>query len=471
MRSRVLAAVASTAIVVSACGGGSSSGGPQTEQGAMDAVANAQRALFSGDSGDVMNFLNADCRERVDEDEVKLLLAFAVGMLNETDIDLDDVEITTSIDDYDGDTAEVKVEYVMPDGSDGDDSLFFSDERIDVMYEDGKWVAEDCDFSDDSEQQADELAEELEAAGLTGTRDDPVPAGTAAPVGQGFTVSIDAVDPDAFAAVEAGGGWASEPEAGNQLVMVDVTVGYSGSEEPVDVGDVSFTAVGGTSGVGVDFYGCSGLDDELRSYDTALMNGGVASGAICGEVPSSDIAGMVLNVGANFSDNTVFFDPAVSAASPTAVTGASGPQPDGDLTDDRNAPIPVGTATDIGEGWTLTVNGVDPDAAGTLAANEFNDPAAPGSAYVLVDVSLQFDGEGSGTGTAADLHLVGDSNVAARAGCSVSWDGELDRFAEVFAGGTIQGELCFEVAAADVASAVLLAGAEWGEEPEVFALR
>lgn len=457
------------ALVVAACGGGDS-GGAQTEQGAMDAVAKAQRAVLDGDSGGVMGFLNAECRAGVDEDEVKLLLAFAVGLLSDAEFDLGDVEINTSIDEYDGDTAEVRVEYVMPDGSDGDDSLFFSDETVDVMYEDGKWVAEDCDFGDDSEQQADDLAEALESAGLAGTRDDPVPAGTAAPVGQGFTVSIDAVDPDAYDAVQAGGGWASEPAAGNQLVMIDVTVGYAGEEEPVDVGSVSFTAVGGTSGVGADLFGCSGLDTELESYNTGLMNGGVASGSICGEVPSADVAGMVLSVGVNFSDSSVFFDPATTGASTSPVVGASGPQPDGDLTDDRVDPIPVGTATDIGEGWTITVNGVDPDAAGTLAANEFNDPAAPGSAYVLVDVSLQYDGEESASATAVELRLVGDSNVASRSGCSVSWDAELDRWADVFTGGTLTGEVCFEIPAGDVASALLLAGAEWGEDPEVFAL-
>lgn len=467
MRSRVLAAVAAV-LVLAACGGGDS-GGPQTEQGALDAVKKSQEAVLQGNADDVINFLSAECRASVDEDEVRLVLGLATAFLGD-EVDLDSIEVETSIEEFDGDTAEVSVEYVLPEDTAIED-LFFSTETIDVMYEDGKWVAEDCDFGDDAEQAADDLAEELEAAGLAATRDDPAPASTATPVGGGFTVSVDSFDPDAYAAVEAAGGFVSEPETGNQLVMIDVTIGYRGSDEPVGVGDVYFTGVGGTSAVGVDFFGCSGMEGELDSFGTALLSGGVTSGAICGEVPSDDVTGLLLNVGPNFSDNLVFIDPASPAASPTAVTGSTGPDPDGDLADGRADPIAVGTATDVGEGWTLTVNGLNPDAAGTLAVNEFNDPPPAGSAFVLVDVTLQYEGEESGSPTIIDFHVAGDSNVAGRVGsCSQSWDGELDRFSEVFGGGTLSGELCFEVPESDLDSIQMLATANFGDDPEVFAL-
>ena len=468
MRSRVLAGVATMAVVAAACGGGDS-GGPQTEQGALDAVKRSQEAVLQGDADGVIDFLSAECRESIDEDEVRLALGFAAAFLGD-EVDLDAIEVETSIEEFDGDTAEVSVEYVLPEDSAVDD-LFFSTETIDVMYEDGKWVAEDCDFGDDSEQAADELNEELAAAGLAATRDDPAPAGNATPVGGGFTVSVDLFAPDAYEAVQSAGGFMSEPEPGNVLVLVDVTIGYRGSDEPVGVGELYFTGVGGTSAVGVDFYGCSGMEGELDAFGTALMSGGVTSGSICGEVPASDVDGLLLNVGPNFSDNLVFIDPAVPAASSTPVTGSTGPDPDGDLTEGRNAPIAVGTPTDVGEGWTMTVNGLNPDADGTLAANEFNDPAPAGSVFVLVDLTLEYEGEETGSATAIDLHMVGDSNLAVRSGsCSVSWDGELDRFSEVFDGGTLTGELCFRVPESDLDSIVLLATAEFGGDPEVFAV-
>jgi hypothetical protein len=389
MRSRVLASVATAALVLAACGGGDS-GGPQTEQGALDAVKKSQEAVFKGNADDVLDFLSAECRESVDEDEVKLVLGLTTAFLGD-EVDLDAIEVETSIEEFDGDTAEVRVEYILPEDTDVED-LFFSSETVDVMYEDGKWVAEDCDFGDDTEQAADDLAEELAAAGLAATRDDPAPAGVATPVGGGFTVSVDAFDPDAYESVQAAGGFVNEPEAGNQLVRIDVTVGYQDSDEPVGVGEVYFTGVGGANAVGIDFYGCSGIEDELDAFGTALLSGGVTSGAICAEVPADDVTGMLLNVGPNFSDNLVFIDPAAPASTPTEVTGLTGPDPDGDLAAGRADPIPVGTATDVGEGWTVTVNGLNPDAAGTLAVNEFNDPPPSGSAFVLVDLTLQYEG-------------------------------------------------------------------------------
>ena len=54
--------------------------------------------------------------------------------------------------------------------------------------------------------------------------------------------------------------------------------------------------------------------------------------------------------------------------------------------------------------------------------------------------------------------------------CSQSWDGELDRFSEVFGGGTLSGELCFEVPESDLDSIQMLATANFGDDPEVFAL-
>ena len=98
MRSRVLASVATAALVLAACGGGDS-GGPQTEQGALDAVKKSQEAVFKGNADDVLDFLNAECRESVDEDEVKLVLGLATAFLGD-EVDLDASEVETSIEEY-----------------------------------------------------------------------------------------------------------------------------------------------------------------------------------------------------------------------------------------------------------------------------------------------------------------------------------------------------------------------------------
>ena len=197
----------------------------------------------------------------------------------------------------------------------------------------------------------------------------------------------------------------------------------------------------------------------------------MTTGALCGEVPSGEIIGMSLAVERSFSDNPVFFDPTLTGT-PVPVVGASGPQPDGSLTSERQSPIAVGTPTDVGDDWTLTVNGLLPDASTIIAANEFNDPAPAGSEYVLVDVTIAFAGEGSASAAAVDLDLVGDSNVAVAGGdCSVSFDGQLDRFSDVFSPGEVTGSVCFLVASSDVASLQLLGTTGFGNEPDVFAVR
>lgn len=469
---RVTAAIAALAMVGAACGGGdgASGGTPQTEEGAADAVRNAQRALLEGDGDGVLNFMSETCLETVDEDEVRLAVRFIESLVEDEDFELDEVDVETTVEEFDGDTAEVAVEYVLPDGAE-DDDLFFGVTTLDVIYENGRWVEEGCSFGDEDAAEGEDLAAGLEALGYAGTRDDPVPFGVGAPVGAGFTVSIDAIDTDAKDTIDAGGGYYGDPDPGNQYVLVDVTVGYTGEDEPQSLGELSFSVVGGSSSVGVDLYGCSGYEGELNSYGTALMSGGVTSGALCGEVPSADVDGLALAVGRSFSDNTVFFDPSATG-SPVPVEASTGPQPDAALTEDRQAPIAVGTATDVEEGWTLTVNGVVEDGDALIAAEDFNDPAPSGFEYVLVDLTLAFAGEGSASPSAVDIDVVGDSNVTRAGGsCSVTFEGQLDSFAEVFAPGEVSGAQCFLVASDDVDSLVLLATASWGDDPEVFAIR
>jgi hypothetical protein len=112
----------SLAVVVAACGGGDG-GGPQTEQGALDAVRKAQKAVLDGDSGAVINFMSAECRELVDEDEVKLMVGLAAAFIGD-EIDLDAVEVSTEIESFSEAEAEVSVSYSMPEESAVDD-LFF----------------------------------------------------------------------------------------------------------------------------------------------------------------------------------------------------------------------------------------------------------------------------------------------------------------------------------------------------------
>ncbi len=56
-------------------------------------------------------------------------------------------------------------------------------------------------------------------------------------------------------------------------------------------------------------------------------------------------------------------------------------------------PIPIGTATALGNGWTLTVLEIATDAEiAVLAASNFNAPPSPGAQFVMVHVAAAYHG-------------------------------------------------------------------------------
>jgi hypothetical protein len=253
-----------------------------------------------------------------------------------------------------------------------------------------------------------------------------------------------------------------------------MTVGYEGDAEPVSVGDLSFTIVGGQSAVGVDIYSCRSVPEELDAFGTGLMSGGVVSGVLCGDVPVEDVPGMLVNVQQGFGATSVFFDPMTTAPNPALIVATPGPTDGADLSAARRAPIAIGTPTDVGDGWTVTIRGANLDATdAVLAFSDFNDPPGAGERFVLLDTSMTYNGEDDSSSAAfIDVDLVGDRNVTSAAGsCQATIDGELDRYSDVFVGGTIEGQLCVVVADADVDSLVGLVTAGFGDEPVVMAVR
>lgn len=470
MRS-IITAITALAVVAASCGGGEGGGGgqPQTEAGALEAVTTASEGALRGNVGAVLNFLSKECREAVDPDEVRLAVRLIPAFFGDLfeDFDIGDIEIEASIVSYDGDTARVSASYLAPDGT-SIDTLGFSSETVTVEYEDGKWVDTGCDFEDTTARDAERLDEALATLGYDATRDDPIPGSVAAPVGEGFVVSVDAVDTDAAATLEELGGFFSELEVGEQLVLITMTVGFEGPNEPQPLSDVDLQVIGGSSSTGIDSsFGCSGFPSHLSSKNVKLFRGGVIAGDVCVVVPSAEIAGMQVAVEGGFgADRKIIFDPSVVADTPVPVTGASGPAPDGEYTASRTAPTPLGTPVVLGEGWTITVAGFRDATAELVAASDFNDPPPDGFVYGLLEYELAYDGDDqSASGFSVDVDVVGDSNVSADTNCGVSGlPDEIDRFAEVFKGGTVSGNQCFVVRAGDVDSLVAFASANFFDE-------
>lgn len=143
-------------------------------------------------------------------------------------------------------------------------------------------------------------------------------------------------------------------------------------------------------------------------------------------------------------------------ASTTEVPASTAEQP-GQGT--RTDPVPIGTPASVGGGWTAVVNEVDLDATNlVLGANQFNEPPAPGSVYILIDVTITYDGaEPSDTG-GVYFQALGASNVTMDEGGRnyAVPPTPLDSYTEVFQGGSLTGELVFEVPTSDLDSLVII---------------
>jgi hypothetical protein len=122
---------------------------------------------------------------------------------------------------------------------------------------------------------------------------------------------------------------------------------------------------------------------------------------------------------------------------------------------------------------------VNPDATDVvLAENQFNDPPARGRQFVLVMVDAQLSGDASDSQTfwsEMSLKVLGPKALAfdqSEADCGVIEDDLFDA-PEVFPGGRIQGNVCWEVRQSEADSLLLVVASQYGpagEQPVFFSL-
>lgn len=165
------------------------------------------------------------------------------------------------------------------------------------------------------------------------------------------------------------------------------------------------------------------------------------------EVPTTDTEAIT------WTTHELYRGPSGATATPDSVPVATGD------VGTRDHPVPLGTAAEVGYGWTMVVNSVTLDADADLAADDlWNEPPPPGSQYVMANVSLTYDGAEASDSAGVNLQALGASNVTLSQGGSTyaTPPGALDLFTEVFQGGTITGNIVFEVPTTDVESLVII---------------
>jgi hypothetical protein len=131
----------------------------------------------------------------------------------------------------------------------------------------------------------------------------------------------------------------------------------------------------------------------------------------------------------------------------------------------------LGDGYDLGKGWSLAVSGVNFDAADAIVeTNMFNEPPESGRAFVLVDVVIAYNGtdDPKSTGFEVSIDAVANSNTSYDSfGCGVLPD-DLDSLSDVFSGGAISGQACFDVEADDVSGLTLYASSGIFSGTDVF---
>jgi hypothetical protein len=142
---------------------------------------------------------------------------------------------------------------------------------------------------------------------------------------------------------------------------------------------------------------------------------------------------------------------------------------------ERSNPFPLGETVSFGRGgvdyWDITVVAFEPDGNAAVAAeNSFNEPPEPGHQFALVTVEATYVGpQEPAILLDLDFGTVDDNNVAYdfEDTCGVI-PNEIDRYGDVYRGGTIRGNLCWQVRSDSIDSLLLTVGSSGSGSPPTF---
>lgn len=290
-------------------------------------------------------------------------------------------------------------------------------------------------------------------------RERPVPAGESAEVGD-WLISVTGSTPNGTEAVLAENQFNDPPASGNQFFLVSIAATYLGAGSEAPFAGLSFSAVGDTA-VAYSFDSSCGVVPGGFPTFVEAYPGGTIEGNLCWDVDPSDASSLVLIVDAafSFSDERRFFEVPLDGTTYAPVTVDRPAIESGDI-GSRGSPHPVGTEVQVGD-WLVAITSWDPDATAVVGAeNQFNDPPSEGHRFVMVGISATFEGSGSEAPFAGlTFSAVAASSVAygsSEASCGVIPD-DFPSFTEVFSGGTVNGNLCWEIRDSDVTSLLVAA--------------
>jgi hypothetical protein len=156
--------------------------------------------------------------------------------------------------------------------------------------------------------------------------------------------------------------------------------------------------------------------------------------------------------------------------SPVATTDSLVQTSDAGTASSQQQLIPLGTSSNVGEGWHLTINAVDTDATSSGQGGvqvgepgETGDSRAPGESFVLIEVTPEYKGldENGSAPSLVDMKLVGNDGASYDDWCNISMERPLNYQTLLVAGESISGQVCYRFPTAQLNSMVLVASATW----------
>lgn len=225
----------------------------------------------------------------------------------------------------------------------------------------------------------------------------------------------------------------STPEEGNYFVYVDVTFRNEGVES-VTISTLLLMELRDANGLSyiIDLNSVTG--GERPPPDGELAPGGIVRGEVGYQIPVGS-TGLTWS----FSGNILGLGQAIF----TLGTAAVPVLPPGHSLED---PLTAGETLVGSNGAEIRVLGITADARQLVAmANRFNDPPKDGMRFYMIRVEVALPSSGGSVSVNEfDFRLIGDRRVVYSPfaqTCGVIPDG----LSEVFGGGQIEGNVCFEI--------------------------
>ena len=257
--------------------------------------------------------------------------------------------------------------------------------------------------------------------------------------------------------------WA--PEEGNYFIYVDVTFRNEGNQPEVisTLLQMEIRDAEGRS-YDVDFSALSASNSS--SLDGEIAPGGTLRGEVGYQLPTS-----AAELTWRFSGDIFRLGQAVFSLGTVAVPVP----PPGFTLDD---PLPAGEVLVGSDGTAIRVLGIVEDAWQQIAEeNSFNNPPEDGMRFymVLLEVAYPSGASGSVQVSGSDFRLIGDNRVVYGGllnitGCGIIPDalgGEYGLGQEIFAGGRVEGNICFQIPD-DEGGLILIHEPGYGTEPRRF---